>query len=129
MSRLSWVNDPHGCFADQEYDDMQEARYAAHLDEHEAYPQKECEWCEAERAVEEEEALDLSVCCGKGFIDDTDICCGCHEHSSSERQEREQIKELAFLAKHTCERCGKLVVPGFYCIECGETPDWRKEEE
>ena len=92
MSRLSPLNDPHGCLDDYMNEQVAEAMHAAHLDEHEAYPQKGCEWCEAEAEAERE------------------------------------VKELAFLAKHTCDRCRKLVVPGFYCIECGEVPNWRESK-
>jgi hypothetical protein len=56
MSRLSWQNDPHGCRDDYLNEQIAEAMHAAHLDEHEAYPQKGCEWCEAAAKAEQEEA-------------------------------------------------------------------------
>ena len=60
MSRLSWQNDPHSCFADWDNERIADAMYAAHQDEHEAYPQKDCEWCEADREAEEAEAMEES---------------------------------------------------------------------
>ena len=61
MARLSWQNDPHGCLDDWLNEQVGEAMHATHVDEHEAYPQKDCEWCEAEREAEEMEAARVRV--------------------------------------------------------------------
>lgn len=48
---------PHGCDVDYLNEQVAEAMHAAHCEEHEAYPQKGCEWCEAEEQAEREAEL------------------------------------------------------------------------
>lgn len=88
MSRLSWQNDPNGCFEDWLNEQTAEALHATHKSEHQGYPQKDCMWCEAERKATEDD----------------------------------------FIASHSCPKCGELIVPAFYCIKCGYTPDWKAKE-
>lgn len=58
MSKLSWQNDPHGCFADMINEQIAEAMFAAHTEEHSANWEPRCEWCEREQEAEEAEAME-----------------------------------------------------------------------
>lgn len=51
MARLSWSNDPHGCFADYEQEMIEEAYYAAHLD---GECSVGCLYCHYDEAANEE---------------------------------------------------------------------------
>ena len=46
--------DRWGCFYDAKMEAIDEARFEAHLSEHESYPQSWCVWCEEESEAKNE---------------------------------------------------------------------------
>lgn len=130
MSRLSWQNDPHGCFADAQNELYAEAAHAAHLEGE--CQSRECEWCEAEKQAEleglvtdiEKWQLPPQNRCGKceGWRETDSYCVPCDGKLPTEANEQAE----ALVERFTCPRCDALIVPGFYCIRCGYVPPKEK---
>lgn len=105
---------PHGCDVDYMNEQIAEAMHAAHCEEHEAYPQKGCEWCEAEEQAEvEAQAENERAGIAQDFRNRIFAIC-----DEEDRQETE-AKELIWVK---CPICRQLNVKGMYCTGCGWVP-------
>ena len=128
---------PHGCDVDYLNEQVAEAMFAAHKDEHGAYPQKGCQWCEAEEQAEQEaQAEDAEweaqrpVCqdCGEKGLPGFVAGDRCERLAKRNACVPETVcggwldppESPAILVK--CPQCGKLNVRGMYCTGCGWVP-------
>lgn len=104
----SWKRYPYGCKEDYMNEQIAESMHAAHCDEHEAYPQKGCQWCEAE-----EEAY--------RFQQAEDFKAGIYAQCEVEDRQEAQAKTETWV-KVKCPICKQLNVKGMYCTGCGWVP-------
>ena len=128
---------PHGCDVDYLNEQVAEAMHAAHCEEHEAYPQKGCQWCEAERQTEEEaQAEDAAwevqrpVCqdCGERGLPGYVAGDRCARVVVSQRNgvkvecggRLDPPEPPVVFVK--CPQCRALNAKGMYCTRCGWVP-------
>ena len=106
---------PHGCDVDYLNEQVAEAMHAAHCEEHEAYPQKGCQWCEAEEQAEREAQAENEAA---GIPQDFQrwVYAAC----DADDAEQEAQQPPVVLVK--CPQCRALNVKGMYCTGCGWVP-------
>jgi len=92
---------PHGCDVDYLNEQVAEAMHAAHCEEHEAYPQKGCQWCEAEEQAEQEAQAENEAA---GIPRDFQR----RIYATCDAEDAEQEAQ-----RPVCQDCGEKGLPGY----------------
>lgn len=123
---------PHGCDVDYLNEQVAEAMHTAHCEEHEAYPQKGCEWCEAEEQAEEEAQAEDAA-----WEAQKPVCQDCGEKALPGYVAGDQCARLSGSGERIacggrldppepvrvkCPICRQLNAKGMYCTGCGWVP-------